>query len=123
MCGIAGVFEFERRTDIPRELIQRMTQTIVHRGPDDDGVFLGPGIGLGFRRLSIIDVSGGHQPIPNEDESLWVTLNGEIYNYPEIREHLEQRGHVFKTKSDTETIVHLYEKHEGGCFSRLRGMF
>src|ERR1700680_4368152 len=123
MCGICGIFEFEQRREIPKELVHRMTETIVHRGPDDEGIFTGPGIGLGFRRLSIIDVSGGHQPLSNEDGSLWVMLNGEIYNYPELHRELVDRGHCFSTRSDTETIVHLYEEYGEGCFARLRGMF
>ena len=85
--------------------------------------FLGPGIGLGFRRLSIIDVAGGHQPLSNEDGSVWVMLNGEIYNYPELHKDLVDRGHRFATRSDTETIVHLYEEYGEECFARLRGMF
>ncbi len=100
-----------------------MNQTMVHRGPDDGGVFVGPGIGLGHRRLSIIDVAGGHQPMSNEDDTIWVLLNGEIYNYPELRAELLQRGHKFKTKSDTEAIVHLYEDYAENCFAKLRGMF
>jgi len=123
MCGICGVFEYHRRTDIPREMVHRMNQTMIHRGPDDGGVFVGPGIGLGHRRLSIIDLAGGHQPMSNEDGTVWVLLNGEIYNYPELRAELLQRGHKFVTKSDTEAIVHLYEEFAEGCFARLRGMF
>jgi asparagine synthase (glutamine-hydrolysing) len=123
MCGICGIFEFERRDQVSKELVHRMNDTIIHRGPDDEGLYVGPGVGLGFRRLSIIDVSGGHQPIANEDESLWVMLNGEIYNYPELRQELEAHGHRFSTRSDTETIVHLYEQYGESCFQRLRGMF
>jgi asparagine synthase (glutamine-hydrolysing) len=123
MCGICGIFEFDRREPFPEALIHRMNQTILHRGPDDEGIYLGSGVGFGFRRLSIIDVSGGHQPIANEDESLWVMLNGEIYNYPELRKELDSRGHRFSTHSDTETIVHLYEEYGEKCFERLRGMF
>jgi len=123
MCGISGIFEFERRGAIEKEKISRMNQTIVHRGPDDEGIYCGEGVGFGFRRLSIIDLAGGHQPISNEDGSLWVMLNGEIYNYPELRRELESQGHHFATKSDTETIVHLYEEHGEDCFRRLRGMF
>lgn len=100
-----------------------MNETIVHRGPDDEGIYVGAGVGLGFRRLSIIDLAGGHQPIANEDESVWVMLNGEIYNYPELRKELENLGHRFSTHSDTETVVHLYEEYGEGCFARLRGMF
>jgi asparagine synthase (glutamine-hydrolysing) len=123
MCGICGIFEYERREPFSRQLLDRMNQTIVHRGPDDEGVYLGEGIGLAFRRLSIIDVAGGHQPISNEDGSLWAMLNGEIYNYLELRHDLEGRGHHFATRSDTETIVHLYEEYGEDCFLRLRGMF
>ncbi len=123
MCGICGIFEFERRDDIPQRLVHGMNQTIIHRGPDDEGIYVGPGIGLGFRRLSIIDLAGGHQPIANEDGSIWVMLNGEIYNYPELRRELSAKGHHFSTHSDTETIVHLYEECGEECFARLRGMF
>jgi asparagine synthase (glutamine-hydrolysing) len=123
MCGICGIFEYERRTDIPGDLVHQMNQTMIHRGPDDGGVFVGPGIGLGHRRLSIVDLAGGHQPMSNEDGSVWVLLNGEIYNYPELRTELLGRGHKFATKSDTEAIVHLYEEYAEGCFAKLRGMF
>src|SRR5258707_12855235 len=123
MCGICGIFNFDRLEKFPEEIVHRMNETIVHRGPDDEGVYCGEGIGFGFRRLSIIDLSGGHQPISNEDGRLWVMLNGEIYNYPELRQELESRGHHFATRSDTETIVHLYEEYGEDCFRRLRGMF
>ena len=123
MCGICGIFEYERRTDLPSDLVHRMNQTMIHRGPDDGGVFVGPGIGLGHRRLSIIDLAGGHQPMSNEDGTIWVLLNGEIYNYPELRVELLQRGHKFATKSDTEAVVHLYEEYGHECFGKLRGMF
>jgi asparagine synthase (glutamine-hydrolysing) len=123
MCGICGIFEFDNQREIPRERVHRMTETIVHRGPDDEGIFVGPGIGLGFRRLSIIDVAGGHQPLSNEDGRVWVMLNGEIYNYLELHDDLIKRGHRFSTRSDTETIVHLYEEYGEECFAMLRGMF
>ena len=123
MCGICGIVEFGRQSDIPGDVVHRMNQTMIHRGPDDGGVFVGPGVGLGHRRLSIIDLAGGHQPMSNEDGTVWVLLNGEIYNYPELRAELAQRGHKFATKSDTEAIVHLYEDLAEGCFARLRGMF
>jgi asparagine synthase (glutamine-hydrolysing) len=123
MCGICGIVEFGRQSDIPRDIVHRMNQTMIHRGPDDGGVFVGPGVGLGHRRLSIIDLAGGHQPMSNEDGTIWVLLNGEIYNYPELRTELLQRGHKFATKSDTEAIVHLYEDLGEGCFAKLRGMF
>src|SRR5437588_11828009 len=123
MCGICGIFEYDDRREMPGETVHRMNQTMVHRGPDDGGVFTGPGIGLGHRRLSIIDLAGGHQPMSNEDGTIWVLLNGEIYNYPGLREELLQRGHNFATRSDTEAIVHLYEEVGEDCFGRLRGMF
>jgi asparagine synthase (glutamine-hydrolysing) len=123
MCGICGIFEYDRLTDLPGEIVHRMNQTMIHRGPDDGGVFVGPGIGLGHRRLSIIDLAGGHQPMSNEDGTVWVLLNGEIYNYPELRAELLQRGHKFTTKSDTEAVVHLYEEYGEECFAKLRGMF
>ncbi len=123
MCGISGIFEFERKQVISRDFIHRMNETLRHRGPDDEGIYVGHGIGLGHRRLSIIDLAGGHQPMPNEDGTIWVLLNGEIYNYPELRQELLTRGHVFATRSDTEAIVHLYEECGEGCFARLRGMF
>jgi len=100
-----------------------MCQTIVHRGPDDEGIYARGPVGLGMRRLSIIDLSGGHQPIHNEDQSVWVVFNGEIYNFPELRRELEARGHSFYTHSDTEIIVHLYEEMGAECFTKLRGMF
>jgi asparagine synthase (glutamine-hydrolysing) len=123
MCGLTGIFEYRRPTEISKDLVHRMNETIVHRGPDDEGIFVGPGIGLGFRRLSIIDLSGGHQPIANEDGSIWVMLNGEIYNYPELRKEMLEKGHTLATRSDTETIVHLYEEYGEDCFAQLRGMF
>jgi asparagine synthase (glutamine-hydrolysing) len=122
MCGIAG-FVCGRREMASAEDVRRMCQTIVHRGPDDEGVHVRGPAGLGMRRLSIIDVSGGHQPIHNEDETIWVVFNGEIYNFPELRARLEQKGHKFYTQSDTEVIVHLYEDLGAECVKKLRGMF
>ena len=123
MCGICGIFVLDGRPLLGEAVIRKMTATLRHRGPDDEGVYVGPGIGLGHRRLSIIDVSGGHQPIGNEDGSIWVLLNGEIYNHPELCRELSLRGHRFSTSSDTESIVHLYEEVGEACFARLRGMF
>ncbi len=100
-----------------------MAATIRHRGPDDEGFFFSDSIGLGFRRLSIIDLQTGHQPLSNEDESVWIVFNGEIYNYQELRDLATSRGHVFKTNTDTEVIVHLYEEFGTECVQRLRGMF
>jgi len=123
MCGICGFFEFETKGKVTRELVHRMNETLSHRGPDDEGIYVDDGIGFGHRRLSIIDVAGGHQPISNEDGTIQVLLNGEIYNYPELRKELLHRGHCFSTRSDTEAIVHLYEECGVECFARLRGMF
>jgi len=100
-----------------------MCDAIVHRGPDDEGVFVQGAVGLGMRRLSIIDVGGGHQPIHNEDKSVWVVYNGEAYNFPQLRRELQGRGHHFYTHTDTEVIVHLYEEMDANCVTRLRGMF
>ncbi len=123
MCGIYGVAEFNRPDAPLAPLLERMGSVIEHRGPDDFGHYVGRGIGLGMRRLSIIDVSGGHQPISNEDETLWIVLNGEIYNFPTLRQELEAKGHRFRTRTDTEVIVHLYEEEGLDFFRRLRGMF
>ena len=103
--------------------VHRMCQSIVHRGPDDEGIYAQGPVGLGMRRLSIIDLSGGHQPIHNEDKSIWIVYNGEVYNFPELRKWLEQRGHNFYTHTDTEIIVHLYEELGADCVKKLRGMF
>src|SRR5690349_15982454 len=123
MCGICGIFEYESTGVVTRDLVHRMNQSISHRGPDDEGIYLDSGVGFGHRRLSIIDVAGGHQPIGNEDGRIQVLLNGEIYNYAELRDELLKKGHQFKTVSDTEAIVHLYEEYGNDCFRRLRGMF
>jgi asparagine synthase (glutamine-hydrolysing) len=122
VCGIAGVVG--RRGDaIDAADVHRMCQTIVHRGPDDEGIYARGPVGLGMRRLSIIDLAGGKQPIHNEDRSVWVVFNGEIYNFPELRGELQGRGHQFYTHSDTEVIVHLYEEMGADCVKKLRGMF
>jgi asparagine synthase (glutamine-hydrolysing) len=123
VCGIAGLINFDRREPVERETLVRMTRSIAHRGPDDEGFFIAGPVGLGFRRLSIIDLSGGHQPMCNEDETLWIVFNGEIYNFKQLRSELIRRGHRFKTNSDTETILHLYEEHGVDCVKHLRGMF
>jgi asparagine synthase (glutamine-hydrolysing) len=122
MCGIAG---FVNRDGVAadRDLLARMTATIAHRGPDGDGFFLEGPAGLGHRRLSIIDVEGGAQPMSNEDGTVWVTFNGEIYNDPELRSWLLSRGHVFRTSCDTESLVHLYEEDGPGFVGKLNGMF
>jgi asparagine synthase (glutamine-hydrolysing) len=122
MCGIAGIVRWNG-APIAEQEIRGMCGAIVHRGPDEEGVYLGDGVALGMRRLSIIDLEGGQQPISNEDRSVWIVFNGEIYNYRELRRDLERNGHQFQTGSDTETIVHLYEEMGPRCVERLRGMF
>jgi len=119
------MFEMEttRATGARRGLLQRMCDVIEHRGPDDEGFYVADGVALGMRRLAIIDLFTGHQPISNETGSVWIVFNGEIYNYRELRDDLIQRGHTFQTHSDTETIVHLYEEEGEACVNRLRGMF
>ena len=122
MCGIAGMMR-EHGGGLDQAVIHRMCGAIAHRGPDDEGVFISGGVALGMRRLSIIDVAGGHQPIFNEGQTVAVVCNGEIYNFGELRRDLEQRGHRFSTRSDTEVIVHLYEEYGAECIRHLRGMF
>ncbi|HOX22668.1 MAG TPA: asparagine synthase (glutamine-hydrolyzing), partial [Elusimicrobiales bacterium] len=122
MCGICGVFDTSGQA-VSRELLRRMNDLIAHRGPDDEGYYLDGGLGLAMRRLSIIDLQSGHQPISNEKGNVWVVLNGEIYNYRQLRAELLQRGHSFSTKSDTEVLVHLYEELGQDCVKKLRGMF
>jgi asparagine synthase (glutamine-hydrolysing) len=121
MCGIAGIIGNEGNVSV--EAVHRMCQAIVHRGPDDEGIYVNGSVGLGMRRLSIIDLAGGHQPVHNEDRTVWIVFNGEIYNFPELRPELEKRGHRFYTHTDTEVIVHLYEDYGADCVQKLRGMF
>jgi asparagine synthase (glutamine-hydrolysing) len=123
MCGICGIFNFGTRAPADPAALKRATDAMVHRGPDDEGFYLDGELGLGNRRLSIIDLPGGHQPISNEDETIWITFNGEIYNYRELRAGLLAHGHRFRTASDTETIIHLYEQYDLACLDHLRGMF
>ena len=123
MCGICGQFNFADGAPVVRHDIERMTQTIVHRGPDDEGYRVSGPVGLGFRRLSIIDLGGGHQPMSDADETVWVIFNGEIYNFHELRDELQSRGHLFRTHSDTEVIVHGYKQWGTDIFDRLNGMF
>jgi asparagine synthase (glutamine-hydrolysing) len=123
MCGICGKFAFGPSETVSPQLVRAMADTIHHRGPDDEGYYVSGPIGLGFRRLSIIDLLSGHQPLSNEDGSIWIVFNGEIYNYQELRSLLLGKGHVFKTKTDTEVIVHLYEEFGPDCLKKLRGMF
>ena len=122
MCGISGIFQSNGASVDAAEL-KRMCDAIVHRGPDDEGMHVAGQVGIGMRRLSIIDLSTGHQPIHNEDKTVWIVLNGEIYNFRELRQDLERKGHRFYTNSDTETIVHLYEEYGEDCVRYLNGMF
>ncbi|MFI5026316.1 MAG: asparagine synthetase B, partial [Solirubrobacterales bacterium] len=123
MCGICGMVSTEHGAPPEPEVVARMNSRLVHRGPDSDGLFDGGRAVLAARRLSIIDLEGGDQPIANEDGSVVVVQNGEIYNYRELRRELERRGHRFATHSDTEVLVHLYEEHGEEFVERLRGMF
>jgi asparagine synthase (glutamine-hydrolysing) len=123
MCGICGQFNFGNQERVFEERVRRMAQSIVHRGPDDDGFHFDGNLGLGFRRLSIIDLSGGHQPMADAEESVWVVFNGEIYNYLELRAELEAKGHKFRTRSDTEVIVHGYKEWGSDALKRFNGMF
>jgi asparagine synthase (glutamine-hydrolysing) len=123
MCGIAGKFNFADRAPVSHELIARMNVAQAHRGPDGAGEYFDRGVGLAHRRLSILDVEGGRQPMTNEDSTIWIVFNGEIYNFPELRDRLEAKGHKFRSHCDTEAIVHLYEDLGENCVDELRGMF
>ena len=123
MCGVVGVLDTLGKRDVPRGLVERMNETQHHRGPDEDGIHLEPGVALGHRRLSIIDLSTGQQPLYNEDRSVCVVFNGEIYNYQALIPELARLGHTFRTKSDTEVIVHAWEAWGPDCVKRFRGMF
>jgi len=122
MCGIAGIIgQADELVDAAD--VRRMCKTIIHRGPDDEGIYAVGPIGLGMRRLSIIDLAGGRQPVHNEDKSIWVVFNGEIYNFPDLRRELEARGHNFYTHTDTEVIVHGYKQWGEDVLNHLKGMF
>ncbi|HMD98898.1 MAG TPA: asparagine synthase (glutamine-hydrolyzing) [Terriglobia bacterium] len=123
MCGICGVITLDRDRGVERSGLEAMNRQIAHRGPDDDGFYVSGNVGLAMRRLSIIDVQAGHQPLSNEDGTVWVVYNGEIYNHQDLRPLLEERGHRYRTRTDTETIVHLYEEYGRDCVRHLRGMF
>ncbi|MFC1603305.1 XrtA/PEP-CTERM system amidotransferase [Pseudomonadota bacterium] len=123
MCGIVGIFDLNGSESINRDLLHRMNETQFHRGPDEGGIHVEPGVGLGHRRLSIIDLSSGQQPLFNEDGSVAVTFNGEIYNFPELSKQLQAVGHVFRTHSDTEVIAHAWEEWGEHCVEYFRGMF
>lgn len=123
MCGIAGYLQLDSQRSVDPLLLGRMTSSLIHRGPDADGYYRWGPVGLGHRRLSIIDLAGGAQPMANEDGTVWITFNGEIFNFLQLRAELESRGHVFKSRSDTECIVHLYEEYGTACAERLVGQF
>ena len=123
MCGICGIFFSDRNDRVESAVLSDMNRRIVHRGPDDEGLFVEDNVGLAMRRLSIIDVKAGHQPLCNETQDVWIVYNGEIYNHAELRPDLERKGHRYRTRSDTETIVHLYEEYGRECVKYLRGMF
>src|SRR3954453_13337365 len=114
MCGIAGIIDLVGERPVPEATIQRMARALVHRGPDEEGFLVRPGLGLASRRLSIVGLADGRQPISNEDRNVFVVLNGEIFEYPELRAELEGRGHIFRTHTDTEVIPHLWEDHQEG---------
>jgi asparagine synthase (glutamine-hydrolysing) len=123
MCGITGQLYFDMQHRVRESSLRTMADTMVSRGPDDEGFYVDHNIGFGFRRLSVIDLHTGHQPLCNEDRSVWIVFNGEIFNYQELRKELISRGHVFRTNTDTETIVHAYEEYGRDCVTHLRGMF
>src|SRR5947207_409921 len=124
MCGINGIaFSSQSGRRVDRGVLEHMRDVIKHRGPDDGGLFIDGPIGLAMRRLAIVDVAGGHQPMTNEDDTLHIVYNGEIYNHADYREELVAGGHVYRTHCDTETILHLYEEHGAACVEYLRGMF
>lgn len=123
MCGICGQYNFSHSENVDRNVLQRMATTMRHRGPDDEGYYVEGPLGLGFRRLSIIDLEGGHQPMSDAEGTTWVVFNGEIYNFPELKDQLEARGHVFRTRCDTEVIVHGYKEWGDDVFDHLNGMF
>lgn len=123
MCGICGQLNLMNNGPVEREAVRRMTASLAHRGPDDEGYFVAGPVGLGFRRLSIIDLAGGHQPMSDAEGAVWVVFNGEVYNYRELRTELARHGHVFRTQSDTEVIIHAYKEWGTGAFDHLNGMF
>src|SRR5262249_26358614 len=123
MCGICGVYNARSCEAVSQRLIENMTRLISHRGPDEDGFYFDTAVGLGFARLSIIDLDSGHQPMSNETGDVWIVFNGEIWNYKALRKELTEKGHQFRTNSDTETIIHAYEEYGTSCFAHLHGMF
>ena len=123
MCGVAGIVKLDPMETVDEARLKRMRDVLRHRGPDGEGLWIDGPVGLGHRRLSIVDVAGGHQPMPSEDGRAWIVYNGEVYNHAELAAALRARGHRYRTRSDTETVLHLYEEEGIGCVERLRGMF
>src|SRR3972149_6886059 len=123
MCGICGKAYFDNSMKVDADLIKEMAGSMTHRGPDESGMYISGNMGLGHRRLNIIDLNTGRQPIPNENGKIWIVFNGEIYNYKELQGQLKAKGHVFRTNTDTEVILHLYEDLGEECLQKLRGMF
>src|SRR5256886_9742117 len=123
MCAIVGIVKLDPRERVEEVRLRRMRDILRHRGPDGAGLWVEGPVGLGHRRLAIVDVAGGHQPMANEDQTVWIVFNGEIYNHAKLRPELEARGHRYRTRSDTETILHLYEEEGESCTERLQGMF
>ena len=123
MCGIVGIVKLNQRETVDEARLKRMRDVLRHRGPDGEGLWIEGPVGLGMRRLAIVDVAGGRQPMANEDGTVWIVYNGEVYNHADLRPELEQRGHRYRTRSDTETILHLYEENGERCVERLQGMF
>jgi len=123
MCGIVGALDLTGNRDFPAEWLRAMTVAIAHRGPDDEYFHREPGLALGTRRVAIVDLANGRQPLVNEDETVWVSFNGELFDYPELRQQLLVRGHHLATRCDTELWVHLYEDHGEGVFEQARGQF
>jgi asparagine synthase (glutamine-hydrolysing) len=123
MCGIAGILNLTERTAVAEKELRQMLALLRHRGPDQFGVLLDGQVGLGSARLSIVDLHAGQQPISNEDGSLWIVFNGEIFNHPELRSELEAKGHRFRTRTDTEVLLHCYEEAGPQCLDRLNGQF
>src|SRR6267378_3808922 len=123
MCGIVGIVKLNPQETVDEARLKRMRDVLRHRGPDGEGLWIDGPVGLGMRRLAIVDVAGGHQPMANEDETVWIVYNGEVYNHAALRPDLERHGHCYRTRSDTETIVHMYEEEGDRCVERLQGMF
>ena len=123
MCGICGIYNLKSGKVVDRESLLKMNHAIKHRGPDDAGIYIDGSLGIAHRRLSIIDLASGHQPMSNEDETIWIIFNGEIYNHESLRFSLEKQGHTYKTRCDTESIIHIYEEKGLKCLEEMEGMF